>query len=182
LVSKNKRRYGGYIVHIGVVLIVIGITSSSIFVTEKQVTLSKGESVTLNDYTFTFNGINQYTTNAKNATVATLTAFKGGKDIGIMSPEKNIYKYEGNREINQETEVALRSTLTDDLYIILMSFTDDGGATLRIILNPLVSWIWAGGIVLVLGAIITMLPDGRKGREEVFVRYTLGEKDSALKV
>ena len=182
LVSKNKRRYGGYIVHIGVVLIVIGITSSSIFVTEKQVTLSKGQSITLNDYTLTFNGINQYTTNAKNATVASLTAFKGGKDIGIMSPEKNIYKYEGNREINQETEVALRSTLTDDLYIILMSFTDDGGATLRIILNPLVSWIWAGGVVLVLGAIITMLPDGRKGREEVFVRYTLGEKDSALKV
>lgn len=182
LVSKNKRRYGGYIVHVGVVLIVIGITSSSVFVTEKQVTLSRGESVTLNDYTLTFNGINQYTTNAKNATVASLTAFKGGKEIGVMSPEKNIYKYEGNREINQETEVALRSTLTDDLYIILMSFTDDGSATLRVILNPLVSWIWAGGVVLVLGAIITMLPDGRKGREEVFVRYTLGEKDSALKI
>jgi len=182
LVSKNKRRYGGYIVHVGVVLIVIGITSSSVFVTEKQVTLSKGETVTLKDYTFTYNGIRQYTTNAKNATVASLTAFKGGKEIGILSPEKNIYKYEGNREINQETEVALRSTLTDDLYIILMSFTDDGSATLRVILNPLVSWIWAGGVVLVLGAVITMLPSGRKGREEVFVRYTLGEKDSALKV
>ncbi len=182
LVSKNKRRYGGYIVHVGVVLIVIGITSSSVFVTEKQVTLSKGESVSLKDYTFTYNGIKQYTTNAKNATVASLTAFKGGKEIGIMSPEKNLYKYEGNREINQETEVALRSTLTDDLYIILMSFTDDGSATLRVILNPLVSWIWAGGVVLVLGAIVTMLPSGRKGREEVFVRYTLGEKDSALKV
>ena len=182
LVSKNKRRYGGYIVHVGVVLIVIGITSSSVFVTEKQVTLSRGETVTLKDYAFTYNGIKQYTTNAKNATVASLTAFKGGKEIGILSPEKNIYKYEGNREINQETEVALRSTFTDDLYIILMSFTDDGSATLRVILNPLVSWIWAGGVVLVLGAVITMLPSGRKGREEVFVRYTLGEKDSALKV
>lgn len=182
LVSKNKRRYGGYIVHVGVVLMVIGITSSSVFVTEKQVTLSKGDSVTLKDYVFTYNGIKQYTTNAKNATVASLTAFKDGKEIGILSPEKNLYKYEGNREINQETEVALRSTLTDDLYIILMSFTDDGSATLRVILNPMVSWIWAGGVVLVLGAIVTMMPSGRKGREEVFVRYTLGEKDSALKV
>ncbi|MEQ9618848.1 MAG: heme lyase CcmF/NrfE family subunit [Deltaproteobacteria bacterium] len=181
LVSRNRRRYGGYIVHIGVVLIVIGITSSSVFVTEIQATLEKGESVSLRDYTFTYEGIEQYTTDAKNATVASLAAFEGGKDIGVIEPEKNVYKYEGNREINQETEVALRSTFTNDLYVILMNFSNDGSATFRIIINPMVSWIWAGGLVLLLGAIVTMWPEGRKEREGAFVRYTLGEKDSTVK-
>jgi len=182
LVSRNKRRYGGYIVHIGVVLIVIGITSSSVFVTEQQATLSKGESVELRDYRFTYEGIDTYNTPAKDATVATLAAYKGGKPIGFMKPEKNVYKYEGNREINQETEVALRSTFKNDLYLILMNRGPNGSATFRIIINPMVSWIWAGGVVLLIGAIVTMWPGGRREREDVFVRYTVGEKDSTVKV
>ncbi len=182
LVSRNKRRYGGYIVHIGVVLIVIGITSSSVFVTELQSSLKEGESLELRDYKFTFEGITTYNTPAKEATVATLAAYKGGRPIGLMKPEKNVYKYEGNREINQETEVALRSTFKDDLYIILMNRGTDGSATFRVIINPLVSWIWAGGIVLALGAIVTMWPGGRKEREDIFVRYTVGEKDSPVKI
>lgn len=182
LVSRNKRRYGGYIVHIGVVLIVLGITSSSVFVTEKQATLTKGQSVAIGGYTLTYRGIEQYTTDAKNATVAKLDGFKNGKDIGLIAPEKNVYKYEGNREINQETEVSLRSTFTDDLYVILMNYSGDGSATIRVIVNPMVSWIWAGGLVLLMGAIVTMWPGGRKGREEAFVRYTLGDSDGTVKV
>ena len=182
LISRNKRRYGGYIVHIGVVLIVIGITSSSVFVTEQQATLSEGESVEIRDYKFIYEGITTYNTPAKDATVATLAAYKGGKPIGFMKPEKNIYKYEGNREINQETEVALRSTFKDDLYLILMNRGPNGSATFRVIINPMVSWIWAGGVVLLIGAIVTMWPGGRREREDVFVRYTVGEKDSTVKV
>ncbi|MGH7851724.1 MAG: heme lyase CcmF/NrfE family subunit [Thermodesulfobacteriota bacterium] len=182
LVSRNKRRYGGYIVHIGVVLIVIGITSSSVFVTEKQATLTKGQSLELGGYTLTFQGIEQYTNDAKNATVAKLEGYKNGKPIGPVSPEKNVYKYEGNRDINQETEVALRSTFTDDLYVILMSYGTDGTATIRVMVNPMVSWIWAGGVVLLIGAIVTMWPGGRKEREEVFVRYTLHDRDRTAKV
>ena len=151
LVSRNKRRYGGYIVHIGVVLVVVGVTSSSVFVTEKMVTLKEGETTQLRNYTIRFDGIEQYTTDAKNATVAELTVFKGKKDLGTMMPEKNLYKYEGNREINQETEVALRSTFTDDLYLILSSVDTNGSATFRLMINPMVSWIWAGGFVLLLG-------------------------------
>ncbi len=181
LVSRNKRRYGGYIVHIGVVLIVIGVTASSVFVTEKQATLHKGESMELRGYSLRFDGLKQYTTDAKNATVANLTLFEGGREIDTIAPEKNIYKYEGNREINQETEVALRSTYKDDLYVILSSFNADGSATIRAMINPMVNWIWAGGIVLLLGAIVTMWPSGRKSRQEAFVRYTVREKDPTVK-
>lgn len=182
LVSRNKRRYGGYIVHIGVVIIVAGITSSSVFVTEKQATLAEGQSVELGGYTLTYRGLEQYTNDAKNATVAKLEGYKNGKPIGAISPEKNVYKYEGNREINQETEVALRSTFTDDLYVILMNYGEDGTATIRVMVNPMVSWIWSGGVVLVLGAIVTMWPGGRKEREEVFVRYTLHGRDTTANV
>ncbi len=181
LVSRNKRRYGGYIVHIGIVLIVIGVTASSVFVTEKQATLARGESIELRNYNLRFDGLKQYTTDAKNATIANLTLFEGGKQIDTIAPEKNIYKYEGNREINQETEVALRSTYKDDLYIILSSFNEDGSATIRVMINPLVNWIWAGGLVLVLGAILTMWPSRSKSREQAFVRYTVSESDATIK-
>ncbi len=79
-----------------------------------------------------------------------------------MYPEKSIYKYEGNREINQETEVALRSTMRDDLYLILSNSDSDGRASIRALLNPMVSWIWFGSLILVFGAIITMWPKLRK--------------------
>jgi len=181
LVSRNKRRYGGYIVHIGVVLIVIGVTASSVFVTEKQSTLALGETMELRNYTLRFDGLEQYTTDAKNATIANLTLFQGSKEIDTIAPEKNIYKYEGNREINQETEVALRSTYKDDLYIILSSFNDDGSATIRAMINPLVNWIWAGGLVLLFGAIITMWPEPRRSRQEAFVKYTVSGSDATLK-
>jgi len=180
LVSRNKRRYGGYIVHIGVVLIVIGVTASSVFVTEKQSTLSPGDTMQLRNYTLRFEGIEQYTTDAKNATLANLTLLENGKVIDTIAPEKNIYKYEGNREINQETEVALRSTYKDDLYIILSSFNGDGSATIRVMINPLVNWIWTGGLILLLGAIVTMWPGARKSREQGFVRYTVRDSDATL--
>ncbi len=182
LVSRNKRRYGGYVVHIGVALIVIGITSSSVFVDTKEATVKPGEAFTIGDYTIAYETIHQYTTDAKNGTRADLAIYYKGDQVGDLNPEKNVYKYEGNREINQETEVALRSTFKDDLYIILSNFNETGTATFRAFLNPMVSWIWAGGIVVVLGAIITMWPAQQLRPQESFAKYGLGSKDSAVKV
>ncbi len=162
LVSRNKRRYGGYIVHIGVVLIVIGITASSVFATERKATLGRGEALQIRDYTIKYENLKRYSTGAKDATAAELVAYKQGKEMTTLTAEKNIYKYEGNREINQETEVALLSTLTDDVYIILTNFTHDDKATFRVFINPMVSWIWAGGIVILLGAIVTIYPSSRR--------------------
>jgi cytochrome c-type biogenesis protein CcmF len=181
LISRNRRRYGGYIVHIGVVLIVIGITGSSAFVMQKEATLTKGETMSVGKYTLRFDGLRQYTTDAKDATAARLTVYDSEKEIGVMIPEKNIYKYEGNREINQETEVALRSTFKDDLYVILTNSDVNGTASFRAMVNPMVSWIWAGGVVLLLGAIVTMWPSAKEIREESAVRYTVGiSKESSV--
>jgi cytochrome c-type biogenesis protein CcmF len=182
LVSRNKRRYGGYVVHIGVAIIVIGITSSSVFVDTKEATVNPGESFTIGNYTVVYENLHQYSNDAKNGTRADLVLYKNSDRIGYLNPEKNIYKYEGNREINQETEVALRSTFKDDLYIILSNFNEEGTATFRAFLNPMVSWIWAGGIVVLLGAIITMWPTPQLRPQQSFAKYGLGSKDGAVKV
>ena len=165
LVSRNRRRYGGYIVHLGVVLLVAGITASSLFVTQKEVVLGKGDSFSLGRYDLVFRGVQYISNDAKDGFSAELSIENNGKNIATMYPEKNIYKYEGNREINQETEVALRSTFRDDLYLILSEVDGSGKVNIRALLNPMVNWIWAGGIVIVLGAIVTMWPEGRRKKE-----------------
>lgn len=164
MISRNNRRYGGYIVHLGVVLIVIGITASSTFNSEVQATLNTGESFAVGEYELTFEKLETYKNDAKNGTKAVLILSTGGKTIDTVYPEKNIYRYEGNREINQETEVSLRSTYKDDLYIILSNVNSNTNATFRAIINPMVSWIWAGGLVVLFGAMITMMPKFSKRR------------------
>lgn len=165
LVSRNRRRYGGYIVHLGVVVLVAGITASSLFVTQKEIVLGKGDSFSLGRYDLVFLGVNYISNDAKDGFSAELSIQTNGKNVATMYPEKNIYKYEGNREINQETEVALRSTFRDDLYLILSEIDGSGKVNIRALLNPMVNWIWAGGLVIVLGAIVTMWPERRRKKE-----------------
>ncbi len=181
LISRNSRRYGGYIVHLGVVLIVIGITASSVFVKQREAVLAKGESMRIGNYDIRFDELSQYTTQAKQVTAAGISIFKGEKKIGSMVPQKNIYNYEGNREINQETEVAILSSFTDDLYIILTGF-EGSKAAFRVIINPMVSWIWAGGIVLLMGATIIMWPANRQKQKEISLSYAVGSKDQTAEV
>ncbi len=157
LISRNKRRYGGYVVHLGVVLIVIGITASSIFSIQKEFTLRTGEKTQLGEYEIRFKGFERYVTDAKNATIANVDVYRDGSFFVRLKPEKNIFLYEGNRDINQETEVALESTLTHDLYLVLTDFDKDK-ATFRLFINPMVSWIWSGGFVVLLGIIIAVWP------------------------
>ncbi len=158
LVSRNRRRYGGYIVHLGVVLVVAGITASSLFVTQKEVVLEKGDSFSLGRYDLIFGGLSYISNDAKDGFSAEFSVRSEGKNLAKMYPEKNIYKYEGNREINRETEVALRSTIRDDLYLILSEVAPSGRVNIRALLNPMVNWIWMGGAVIVAGAIVSMWP------------------------
>jgi len=192
LISKNRRRYGGYIVHIGIVLLVIGVTASSAFVIRREVVLNVGESMTIGKYRLVFDGLDHYTNDAKNATIANLTLYEGGKNLGALRPESNLFKYQGNRQIDKETEIALRSTIKDDLYVVLTSFDsgDNSGGTggggrgnFTVLINPMVSWIWAGGIVIALGGLVTMWPSPLERRQEQAVRYSVGIGDEgALKV
>jgi len=164
LTRRNKRRYGGYIIHIGIVLIFVGITGSSALKSEKVVTLKKGESLTIKDYELKYENLSSYPTESKYVTVATLSVYRKGKKLGTLRPERNIHR----NQQQPTTEVAIRSTLVDDLYVILAQHDEDGRATFKVLINPLLVWMWIGGFVLAGGAIVVMWPDKREQRRLAF--------------
>lgn len=166
LITRNKRRYGGYIIHIGMVCLFVGITGSSAFKVEKVETIRKGESFTIKDYQLELVGVDSYPTQNKYITSATIAVRREGKKIGTLRPEKNFYT-------NQEqtlTEVALRSTLKEDLYVILTQYSQDGSATFKVVISPLIMWMWLGGVVLVGGTILAMWP-GRREKLQLAMHY-----------
>lgn len=162
LVIKNKRRYGGHIVHFGVVLIFMAF-AGSVFNMEKQVALKKGESFKVKNYTLRFDGLSNYPTASKQKVVATLAVLNDEHHVGIVSPEKNLYRGQ-----NQwTTEVAIHSNLKEDLYVILAGYDKDL-ATFKVLVNPLVVWLWVGGGIMVFGTIVIVLPDRRKKVYPIF--------------
>jgi cytochrome c-type biogenesis protein CcmF len=169
LIWRNKRRYGGYFVHVGIVLIFLGITGSAAFKVEREVRLSKGESVALRDYTITYESLVQYPTANKEIIAATLSVYQNGQRFGSLNP--SIEKY-SHGDMQTASEVAIRTTLKEDLYAILAGYEPEGrSATFKLIINPLVVWIWIGGLVLSLGTIVIMLPD-RREKKKLQIKYS----------
>jgi cytochrome c-type biogenesis protein CcmF len=158
LVWRNKRRYGGYMIHIGVVCMFLGFAGNA-FNEQKEAVLKPGESMTIGDYTLTYYGYEVHNPNpSKEEVVANLLVEKNGEKLGFLMPERNFYK-----NFNQpNSEVAIRSTMKEDLYAIFASLTADGRAAFKIHVNPLVKWLWIGGMIMGIGTIIVMWPDARE--------------------
>jgi cytochrome c-type biogenesis protein CcmF len=156
LVTQNKRRYGGHIVHFGVVLIFMAFAGSA-FNVEKQVSVKTGESFKIKNYTLRFDALSNYPTASRQKVVATLTVLNGEHLVGIVSPEKSLYRGQNQ----PTTDVAIHSTLKEDLYVILAGYEKDS-ATFKVLVNPLVVWLWIGGGLMILGTIVIVLPERRK--------------------
>jgi cytochrome c-type biogenesis protein CcmF len=156
LVMANRPRYGGYIVHLGILFIALGVTGSSVFATEKEATLKPGEQMTINRYVLTFNGLGYFQTPSREVVTASLSLASGGRHLSEMTAEKYFHRtYE-----QPVTEVAIRSTPLEDVYVILAGWEADQTTTFSVLVNPLVSWIWFGGAVLVLGGLLAFWPGG----------------------
>lgn len=155
LIGANRRRYGGYIVHAGVVLFALGVIGSSFFQQSENVNLRPGESRTLGRYTITYNALTDYRENGYQATAATLTV-QGSTPLQIRS-ERRVYV---NWEQQPVTGVGIGTTLPwlDDVYVLLTGWDDNQVATFRFFLNPLVSLLWAGGLLLLLGTAVAIWP------------------------
>jgi len=161
LVDRNKRRYGGFVVHLGFILIVIGVTGSTAFKQESTASLKRGESFSVGRYRMVFEDMVSQEDANREFMGARLAVYDGQSRRGTLVPGQNFYK----AGQNPSTEVDIRYTLRDDLYLILTGFDpQEGRATLKAYLNPLVNWIWIGGGVLILGAWFAMLPDIRDRR------------------
>lgn len=155
LVGKNPRRYGGYIVHIGVVLIFFGV-AGALFTIEKQITVSTEQSFEVGRYTLLYTGITEREDAHIAAQIATVQVLVDGQQIDTMYPEKRFYK----KQNQPTTEVDIRPTLVEDLYLVFGSYDAPSGlATFQVFINPLVSWIWIGGLILILGTCVIMAPN-----------------------
>jgi cytochrome c-type biogenesis protein CcmF len=166
-VANNRRRYGGQIIHFSIVLIVIGITGSQAYQHEVQVALATGETVDVSGYTlvyqdYTYRQIQEDGNKVLNEAI--VDVYRGDRKVATMRPQRNLHS---NVE-GAVTEVALRPTLAEDLYLVLASLEADGLAAFQVLINPMVVWLWIGGAVLILGTLIAAWPartTPRQGRK-----------------
>jgi cytochrome c-type biogenesis protein CcmF len=168
LIARNRRRYGGYVVHAAIVLLAIGIAGSSAYDTSRSARLAPGQSLKVRDYTLVYHGLNSSRTSNAVETRATIDVFRGGGRIAVMHPGKNSYPVE--QQVSNE--VAIRSDwLTgEDLFLITEQVNGNGTIDFKAIINPLVNLIWLAGLVFVLGSVITLWPDAREERR-LAIRY-----------
>jgi len=158
LAGRNRRRYGGYIIHLGVVLMAIGIIGIELFQTETQGTIPQGERISLGDYTVTFDSLAVFdTADGRNVARAVVGVYKDGQLVDELYPRRDYY-YESQQPM---TIPGVRSTWEDDFYILLVDWQpiSSAGATFKIYHNPLVNWLWLGGFIFIIGTLVAAWPD-----------------------
>ncbi len=160
LFRKNQRRYGGYIVHLGMVFLFVGFAGAA-FNQELLENLRVGESLSHGDYRLEYRSARAIEAQHYGGAEARLALFEAGEPRAIMRPERRVYWLE-----EQPVSIpSIFSTLMEDLYLVLTAVEADGSATFKLYRNPLVNWIWIGGLTFVLGTLLVMWPfrAGRAG-------------------
>ncbi len=152
LFGRNQRRYGGYIVHLGVTVIGIGVIGSTVFQTEAQHSLTRGESIVIGDYGLRYdNFIRAQAVDGRMMNIAELTVLRNGAQVARIRPRVDDYPD------MPMTIAGAHSTLENDFYVLLLGGNHER-ATFRIYINPLVNLVWWGGIVLIIGTVIAAYP------------------------
>ena len=161
LVGRNRRRYGGYIVHAAIVLLALGIAGGAYGATKVQ-KLEPGQTMSIHGYDLRYLG--SVTRNAPNRTEirARLEVFRGGRDLGVYEAGKNNYPVE--QQVSNEVGIRTDWLRAEDLFLIGDQFNGDGSVVIKALVNPLVDLIWIAGLVFLLGSLIAMWPDEREQR------------------
>lgn len=158
LAARNRRRYGGYIIHLGVVLMALGIIGIELFQTETQGTLARGQSLELDGYTVRYDSLAIFDVqDGRNVARAEVTVFKDGRNLGTLAPRRDYY-YDSGQPM---TIPGVRSTMSEDLYVLLVDWqpVSEQGATFKVYHNPLINWLWVGGFVFIFGMLVAAWPD-----------------------
>jgi cytochrome c-type biogenesis protein CcmF len=161
LIKKHRSRYGGYLIHVGVVVCAISITASMAHKIEKEVSLAQGESIPVGRFNFKLDKVSGDRNENYEALITEMSVFNSdtGALVAAMHPEKRFYL----AKQETTTEVALRMGPREDIYIALAGWDDNQGkATYKIFINPLQVWLWVGGLIMILGTGIVMIPDKKK--------------------
>ena len=159
LLLRQNRRYGGFIVHLGILVIALGVAGSQAWSVQTEVTLDKGQSAELAGYRVRFDGLeaSEESNHAKVTGTFTLTNARRGETV--LQPGRKFYP----QEQTPIAAVDYRLGFFEDVYLVLGDFSRDGSqATIKLQVNRMVSWLWMGGLVLTLGAALAILPEARK--------------------
>ncbi len=151
--AQSRSYYGMLLAHLGVAVFVVGVTMVKTYDAEKDVKLSVGESAELGGYTFRFDALNDVKGPNYAAVRGTFSVTRGGSQVGMMYPEKRVYKVQKN----PMTEAAIDTGFTRDLYVSLGEAVDGGAWVVRVQVKPFVDWIWAGCVLMALGGLLAVL-------------------------
>jgi cytochrome c-type biogenesis protein CcmF len=162
LIARNRRRYGGYIVHAAIILLLIGAAGIGGFSTHEQGRLAQGESLTAGDYRVVYTGSEQQRGANAQEVRANLDVWRNGELVGTMQAGKN--RYFAEQQTSNEVGIRTDWLRGEDLFVIADTFNQDGSVFLKVIVNPLVNLIWLSGLVFVLGSAVAMWPDAREQR------------------
>jgi cytochrome c-type biogenesis protein CcmF len=155
LTLKNKRRYGGYIIHLSIALMFIGFAGNA-FNHQATERLAKGQEMRVGGYSLKMVDYQEGQTPSYQFGRAVLQVYENGNLVRTLKPERRFFK---TGEQQSTTIVALHSTPKEDLYVVFAGMSEDSKAEIAAHVNPLVFWIWVGSAIMVLGAIVTLLPD-----------------------
>jgi cytochrome c-type biogenesis protein CcmF len=165
LVRRNTRRYGGYIVHFGIVVMFIGIAGGAFNQSHEQ-EMGFGDTLTLGQYRLVCQSFTQDSNKNFDTEYALLDVFKGGKKITQLAPERRFYQ----ASQTSSTMVALHSTLASDLYVIYEGRNPDTDKPIiKVFLNPLMNWIWIGVLIVVMGTFLALVPNMTRTQARVAV-------------
>jgi cytochrome c-type biogenesis protein CcmF len=172
-VAHNRRRYGGYVVHAAIVLLAIGVAGSSAFQTVRETRLERGQTLRVQDYALTLEGVERREGANAQEVRAILAVERDGKPLDRLEAGRNVYPVEGMTS----SEVAIRSDMLtgEDLFVQADEIGADGSVYLKAYVKPLINLIWLAGAVFILGSLITLWPDAREQRR-LAARYALPER------
>ncbi len=165
LLARNRRRYGGYIVHASIVLLAVGIAGSSAFDTVAEAKLRPGESMKVGDYTVRYQSLEERQSANATEVRAILPIRRGDRDLGTLEAGKNAYTIE--EQVSNEVGIRSDPLTGEDLFVIAEQIDPDGSVYFRVFVKPLVNLIWVAGLVFLLGSVITLWPDAREQRRLV---------------
>jgi cytochrome c-type biogenesis protein CcmF len=158
LLLRQNRRYGGFTVHLGVLVVALGVAGSQAWSVQTETTLRKGESVELAGYRVRFDGLEASEESNHFKVTGAFTVSNGRDPLTVLYPARKFYP----REQTPIAYVDYRLGLLEDIYLVLGDFARDGSqATLKLQVNRMVSWLWIGGVILTLGTALAVLPERR---------------------
>jgi len=160
LVARSKRRYGGYTVHLGIVLMFLGFTGEA-FKVDEQMLLQPGQQARVGRYAIRNDGVRVTDDGQKQMITGHLTVFHDGKELDKAYPGKWLYRQHEQEPVSR---VAIRRSAAEDLYIVMPGFElQDQSVSLQVVINPLVDWIWVGFGIMALGTMLALLPEQALG-------------------